>query len=72
MYTLESYVDAFQQTKKRITDKVIINPTLNKAAHNYINAQTVFAKMVIANTQEVLKHSVDRQSAFWFPEKAQK
>lgn len=69
MYSLENYVEAFQQTKKRITDKVITDATLNKAAHNYIDAQTAFAKMLIGNTQTIVKECVDKQTAFWFPAK---
>lgn len=72
MYTLESYVDVFQQTKKRITDKVITDPSLNKAAHSYIDAQTTFAKMLISNSQEIAKYSVDKQCSFWFPSKEKK
>lgn len=69
MYSLENYVETFQQTKKRITDKVITDATLNKAAHNYIDAQTAFAKMMIGNTQTVVKQCVDKQTSFWFPGK---
>lgn len=69
MYSLENYVETLQQTKKRITDKVITDATLNKAAHNYIDAQTAFAKMMIGNTQTVVKQCVDKQTSFWFPGK---
>jgi hypothetical protein len=72
MFTLENYVEAFQQTKKRVTDKVIADPVLNKVAHNYIDAQTIFAKMLISNTQEIAKYAVDKQSSFWFPSKEKK
>lgn len=69
MYSLELYVDTFQQTKKTITNKIISDEKLNKAAHNYIDAQTVFAKMLIANTQDVLKYAMDKHTTFWFPAK---
>jgi hypothetical protein len=59
MFTLESYVDAFQQTKKQVTDKVITDASLNKAAHKFIDAQTVFAKMLITNAQDMAKYAVD-------------
>lgn len=72
MYSLEIYVETFQQTKKKITDKVISDPELNKAAHRYIDAQTVFAKMLISNTQDVLKHAINSQTSFWFPKMEQK
>jgi hypothetical protein len=72
MFSLENYVEMFQQTKKRITDKVITDTTLNKAAHSFIDAQTIFAKMLVSNTQEVVKYSVDKQTSFWFPSKDKK
>ena len=69
MFSLENYVEAFQQTKKTITDKVITDATLNKAAHNFILAQTAFAKMLISNMQVVTKYAVDAQTSCWFPSK---
>ena len=52
MFTPEFYIDSFQSTKRLLTNKVITDPTLNKAAHNYIDAQTTFAKEMakISNT----------------------
>jgi hypothetical protein len=72
MFSLENYVDTFQQTKKILTDKVITDAVLNKAAHSFINAQTIFAKMLVSNMQEVTKYSVDSQASFWFPGKHKK
>lgn len=65
MYSLESYVDIFQQTKKSITDKVISDKLLNKTAHNFIDAQTIFAKMLLANTQDISKYAFDNATSFW-------
>jgi hypothetical protein len=72
MLTPEYYVDMFQQTKKQITDKVITDTSLNKAAHKFIDAQTVFAKMIITNTQDIAKYVVDAQTNHWFPRKDSK
>ena len=72
MYSLENYVEVFQQTKKQLTDKIITDTELNKAAHNYIDAQTAFAKMLVKNTQTVLKYATDSNTSFWFPSKVQK
>jgi hypothetical protein len=69
MYSLESYVDAFQQTKKKITDKVITDTTLNKAAHKFIDAQTLFAKMLIENSQNIANQVINSQTSFWFPKR---
>jgi len=65
--TLEAHIDAFQQTKRGLTDKIITDPTLNKAAHDYINAQTEFAKMLAHNFTDIAKYSVDSISSKWFP-----
>jgi len=54
-YSPEFYIDSFQNTKRLVTDKVITDKTLNKVAHSYIDAQTLFAKMLVNNTLEVAK-----------------
>ena len=54
-YSPEFYIDSFQNTKRIITDKVITNKTLNKAAHAFIDAQTQFAKVLVNNTLEIAK-----------------
>ena len=66
--TLEAHIDAFQTTKRGITDKVITDPTLNKAAHEYINAQTAFAKMLAKNFTDLAKYSVDSYASKLFPQ----
>lgn len=58
-FTLDAHIDAFQTTKRGLTDKVITDPTLNKAAHQYIDAQTAFAKMMAKNFTDIAKYSVD-------------
>jgi len=72
MYSLESYVDVFQQTKKKVTDKVITDPILNKAAHTFIDAQTVFAKMLIVNTQDIARYAFDNHTSLCTPGKHKK
>ena len=54
-YSPEFYIDSFQNTKKIVTDKVLTDKTLNKAAHAYIDAQTAFAKVLVTNTLEIAK-----------------
>jgi hypothetical protein len=56
-----------QKTKSVLTDKVITDPVLNKAAHEFLDAQTVFAKMVATNTTTIAKHSIDSISKTYFP-----
>ena len=65
--TLDAHIDAFQQTKRGLTDKIITDPTLNKAAHEYIDAQTQFAKMLAHNFTELAKYSMDSISEKLFP-----
>ena len=72
MFTLDFYIDSFQQTKKTLTNQVFKDPTLNKAAHNYIDAQTAFAKMLTSNTVDMAKYSVDSISKVLFPKKEEK
>lgn len=67
-YTANFYIDALQHTKSNLTDKVITDPVLNKAAHNFLDAQTVFAKMIAQNTTNIAKHSVDSMCKTYFPQ----
>ena len=66
--TLEAHIDAFQTTKRGLTDKVITDPTLNKAAHDFINAQTVFGKMLTKNFTDLAKYSMDSYATKLFPQ----
>jgi hypothetical protein len=66
--TLDAHIEAFQTTKRGLTDKVITDPTLNKAAHQYIDAQTAFAKMLAKNFTDLAKYSVDSYASKVFPQ----
>jgi hypothetical protein len=66
--TLDAHIEAFQTTKRGLTDKVITDLTLNKAAHEYINAQTAFAKMLAKNFTDLAKYSVDSYASKVFPQ----
>ena len=68
-FTLDAHIEAFQTTKRGLTDKVITDPTLNKAAHEYINAQTAFAKMLAKNFTDLAKYSMDSYASKAFPQK---
>ena len=65
--TLDAHIEAFQETKRGLTDKIITDPTLNKAAHEYIDAQTQFAKMLAHNFTDIAKYSMDSITDKWFP-----
>ena len=67
-FTPDFYIDSLQSTKKNITNKIITDKTLNKAAHAYIDAQTAFAKMLSKNATEIAKYSVDSVGDKFFPQ----
>ena len=71
-FTLEAHIDAFQTTQRGLTDKIITDPTLNKAAHEYIDAQTTFAKMLSKNFADLAKYSVDSFASKAFPQTKEK
>jgi len=65
--TIELQIDMLQQLKKNLTDKIIKDPILNKSAHNFINSQTQFAKMLVNNFTDISKYYVDSQTKALFP-----
>lgn len=69
MFTPNFFIETFQGTKKAITNEVFKDPTLNKAAHAYIDAQTAFAKVLVNNAIEMTRYSVDSLSTVLFPKK---
>lgn len=68
MFTPDFFIDTVQETKRTVTNYVFKDPTLNKAAQDYINAQTAFAKMLAHNTLDLTKYSVDQISKVLFPQ----
>ncbi len=66
-FTPDFFIDSFQDTKRVITNQVFKDPTLNKAANDYINAQTAFAKMLSHNAIDLTKYSVESISKVLFP-----
>lgn len=69
MFSPDFFIDSIQNTKRVVTNQIFKDPTLNKAAHAYIDAQTAFAKMLSNNTIELAKYSVDSVSNYLFPKK---
>lgn len=67
MYTINNAIDVFQNMKRTLTDKIIVDKTLNSIAHNFIDAQTVFAKMLAKNTEDMTKYFVETQTNLLFP-----
>ncbi len=68
MFTPDFFIDTIQETKRVVTNQVFKDATLNKAANDYINAQTAFAKMLAHNTIDLTKYSVESISKVLFPQ----
>lgn len=54
------FIDSFQSIKRSLTNKVITDPILNKAANSFIDAQSTWAKMIAENSINVTKHCFDQ------------
>ena len=72
MFTPDFYIDLFQSSKRMMTNKVYTDDRLNKVANNFIDAQTVFGKMIVNNTIEMLTYSVDSMSKVFYPQAEEK
>jgi len=72
MFTPDFYIDLFQSSKRMMTNKVYTDDRLNKVANNFIDAQTVFGKMIVNNTIEMLTYSVDSMSKVFYPQTEEK
>jgi hypothetical protein len=69
MFTPEFYIDLIQSSKRQFTNQVYKDETLNKAANDFITAQTAFAKMLAKNYVDLSTYSVDTMSKAFFPKK---
>lgn len=68
MFTPDFYIEMFQSSKRTATNQVFKDERLNKVANDFIDAQTVFAKMMAKNTIEMLAYSVDSVSKIMYPQ----
>ena len=66
-FSPEFFIDTLQGTKRIMTDRMITDPVLNKAAHDFMNAQVTWAKMISGNTTTITKYFLDSQTNVWFP-----
>jgi hypothetical protein len=69
MFGPDFYIDTVQGLQRAFTNQVVTDSTLNKVANNFIEAQTVFTKMLANNTTNVAKYSMDSFTKCWFPKK---
>jgi len=67
MFTPDFYIEMFQSSKRVATNQIFKDERLNKVANDFIDAQTVFAKMLAKNTIEMLSYSVDSVSKVMYP-----
>jgi hypothetical protein len=68
MFTPDFYIDLLQSTKRTMTNQVYKDETLNKAANDFISAQTAFAKMLLNNTLTLTQYSVESISKVFYPQ----
>ena len=54
-YIPDFYIEMFQTSKRMATNQIFKDERLNKVANDFIDAQTVFAKMMAKNTGQDLK-----------------
>ena len=67
MFTPDFYIDLFQSSKRMLTNQVYKDEVLNRACHSFIDAQSVFAKMLAKNTIDITTHSVESVNKIFFP-----
>lgn len=60
MFTPVFFIEMFQGAKRSLTNKIITDEVLNRAANDFITAQTEFAKMLANNAITLAKYSVDK------------
>lgn len=60
LFTPEFFIDSIQSAKENFTDRIITDPVLNKAAHNFMSHQTAFAKMLLNNTVTVSNYFMEQ------------
>lgn len=71
MFTPHQVIDTIQNTKRLATDTFIKDPVLNKAANDFIDAQTAFAKVLANNTIEMTKYALGQFTSAVYAKKAE-
>ena len=70
MFTPIIFVETLQNAKKAATNALIKDQTFNKAAHDFIDAQTEFAKSVFSIATAISNELVGKQASFFYPKKS--
>jgi hypothetical protein len=60
MFSPEFFIDTIQSTKRSVFNRIIQDEELRQVADRYLDAQTDFAKMIVRNTIDLAKYSVDK------------
>ena len=68
MFTPDFYIEMFQTSKRMATNQIFKDERLNKVANDFIDAQTIFAKMLAKNTIEMLSYAADSMSKTIYPQ----
>jgi len=68
MFTPDFYIEMFQTSKRMATNQIFKDERLNKIANDFIDAQTIFAKMLAKNTIEMLSYTVDSMNKTIYPQ----
>ena len=67
MFTPDFYIEMFQTSKRMATNQIFKDERLNKVANDFIDAQTIFAKMLAKNTIEMLSYAAESMSKTIYP-----
>jgi hypothetical protein len=62
MFTPEFFIDTAQSLKQTVFNRIVQDEELRRVADRYMQAQTDFAKMMVRNTIDMAKYSVDKIS----------
>jgi hypothetical protein len=60
MFSPEFFIDTIQNAKKSVFNRIIADPELRAVSDRFINTQSDFAKMLVANTIDLAKYSLDK------------
>jgi hypothetical protein len=60
MFTPQFFIDTIQTTKRGVFKQIVKDPELQRVADRYLDAQTEFANMMVKNTIDVARYSLDQ------------
>jgi len=70
MFTPDSFIEAYQNTKRVFVNTVVTDKVIKQSVLDLIDAQTAFAKTVSQNAIYLAKYSTDAYASVLFPKKA--